>query len=260
MTLRVQQGKMVPIRMLVNTLSPPGAPFLCCSLDTGQKASDRGKTIVHYAILVLIPLVSEDWEELSHSLHRFPQVQIPQALSLCQKYKRRKANLVNTGLELATLQGLRTRALNMSNTSVLLFFLLPSSSWIEACETPITITHTHYACLLESEGCEGVLPRLAALPQHPKLSPHFWVKATFYFSTWNRWWDGQVGSSKGCQMTVQLCYILWCGKWPWKEKLIHSNKTQPCSLENKPKCPGPCQQIFKKMSDFYFTYAPNFLP
>ena len=51
---------MVPIRMLVNTLSLPGAPFLCCSLDTEQRASDRGRDIVHYAILVLIPFVSED--------------------------------------------------------------------------------------------------------------------------------------------------------------------------------------------------------
>ena len=60
MMLRAQQGKMVPIRMLVNTLSLPGAPFLCCSLDTEQRASDRGRDIVHYAILVLIPFVSED--------------------------------------------------------------------------------------------------------------------------------------------------------------------------------------------------------
>ena len=60
MMLRAQQGKMVPIRMLVNTLSLPGAPFLCYSLDTEQRASDRGRNIAHYAILVLIPLVSED--------------------------------------------------------------------------------------------------------------------------------------------------------------------------------------------------------
>lgn len=53
-------GKMVPVRMIVNTLSLPGAPFLCCSLDTEQRATDRGRAIVHYAILVLIPLVSED--------------------------------------------------------------------------------------------------------------------------------------------------------------------------------------------------------